>query len=408
MPSSYVILMFMAAALATAGAWCIRAIVRRNMHLWLGSQLRQSIRRRVSRPALDSSAPIHVFICIADHFEPAWGGASDLEADRRLEAWVREYPVSLGSFQDSDGRPPRHTFFYPIDQYEPRHVDALAGLCRQGFGDVEIHLHHDRDTAENLERTLRRFTQIFADRHGLLSRWPDGRIAYGFVHGNWALDNSRPDGRWCGVDNELTILQRTGCYADFTLPSAPSATQTRTINSIYYARGMDGCHKSHDRGIRARVGDRDPKGLLLIQGPLRLWWPRIGRPRVENGCLQGGQPPSMRRLDQWIRAGVQVAGRPDWTFVKLHTHGAKEENRRVLLGPAGVEFHRSLAVRAAQDPRFKYHYVTAQEMYNLAKAGEFGWSGSVIDACKFAVSSNSLSTGTDMSSLQQIGALRPV
>ena len=30
--------------------------------------------------------------------------------------------------------------------------------------------------------------------------------AYAFVHGNWALDNSRPDGRWCGIDAELPRL----------------------------------------------------------------------------------------------------------------------------------------------------------------------------------------------------------
>ena len=71
-----------------------------------------------------------------------------------------------------------------------------------------------------------------AERHGLLSRDRyTGEVGYGFIHGNWALDNSRPDGRMCGVDNELDVLRETGCYADFTLPSAPSPTQTRKINS---------------------------------------------------------------------------------------------------------------------------------------------------------------------------------
>ena len=363
-------------AVVMALVWQVRS---RNMHRWLWTFLRQEIKRWWASNPSQQAGPTHVLLCIADHFEPAWGDAPDAVADERVEAWLREYPLALGSFRDSDGRPPRHTFFYPIDQYEPRHVDALASLCGRGFGEVEIHLHHDRDTAENLERTLLRFSKLFAERHGVLGRWDDGRVSYGFVHGNWALDNSRPDGRWCGVNNEIDVLRRTGCYADFTLPSAPDVSQTSTINSIYYAVGKPGCCKSHDAGTVVGTSPPPENGLLMIQGPLRLWWPAKARkPRIENGCLQRGQPPSMERLDQWIKAGVRVEGRPDWVFVKLHTHGAKEQNRNVLLGKAAIEFHGALAQRMARDPNFCVHYVTAREMFNLIKAAEAGWTGSVI------------------------------
>ncbi|HQY87789.1 MAG TPA: hypothetical protein PK402_03970, partial [Tepidisphaeraceae bacterium] len=254
------------------------------------------------------------------------------------------------------------------------------------FGEVEIHLHHDHDTAENLDHTLRRFSKLFSERHGLLGRATDGRPAYGFVHGNWALDNSRPDGRWCGVNHELDVLSRTGCYADFTLPSAPDATQTRRINSIYYAVSNSRGRKSHDVGIDVGTAPAPPGALMLIQGPLLLSWSR-GRlkPRIENGCIQRGQVPTMARLDQWIKANVHVAQRPDWVFVKLHTHGATEANQKVLLGDAMVEFHRSLARRAAQDERFRFHYVTAREMYNLAKAAEAGWQGPILSARDFCI-----------------------
>jgi hypothetical protein len=91
----------------------------------------------------------------------------------------------------------------------------------------------------------------------------------------------------------------------------------------------------------------------------------------------------MRRLDLWLRAGVRVPARPDWLFVKLHTHGAPERNQRVLLGPEMVAFHEGLARRAREDPSFCYHYVTAREMYNLARAAEAGWAGSVDEARDF-------------------------
>src|SRR5262249_25668341 len=180
--------------------------------------------------------------------------------------------------------------------------------------------------------------------------------------------NSRPDGRCCGVNNELDVLRETGCYADLTMPSYPSPTQTRKVNSLYYAVDDPRRPKSHDRGLD--VGDAAPpdNALLLIQGPLVLDWSRRKgglTPRVENGCLQGNQAPILDRVEAWLRAGIQVPSRPDWYFVKLHTHGAPEANQRVLLGEAMVEFHRSLARKAEADPRFHFHYVTAREMFNL-------------------------------------------
>ena len=362
--------LLVAAFLAGGMLWQMR---RRNLHKWIGAYVRQELRRGFRRRT-GSPTGLDVFICIADHFEPHAGGADDAIADARVSAWTDCYADVLGEFRDSGGRPPRHTFFYPIDQYVPHHVDALTELCRDGYGEIEIQLHHDHDTAGNLESTLRRFTDLFASQHGLLGRLrSDQQIMYGFVHGNWALDNSRPDGRWCGVDDELGVLRRTGCYADFTFPSAPDVTQPRKINSIYYATGRPGRCKSHDSGIDVRAAKPHDDGLMIIQGPLRLRRAKgTWNLRIENGCLQRTQPPTADRLDEWLRAGVEVVGRSDWRFIKLHTHGAIEANRQVLLGQPVAGLHRELARRAALDGNFRYHYVTAREMYNLVKVAEAG------------------------------------
>lgn len=322
---------------------------------------------------------VHVLLCIADHFEPGNGGASRRQAADRVARWVDQYPKLFGSFRDADNRPPRHTFFYPVEMYQENEVDSIAQLCRDGFGEVEIHLHHDNDTAANLRRALLDAKHLLSTRHGLLSRARgEGEIRYAFVHGNWALDNSRPDGRYCGVNNELDILRQTGCYGDFTLPSYPSPTQTRKVNSIYYACDNPLKPKSHDWGVEVGTAPAPADSLLMFQGPLLLDWRRrkFGvLPRVENGCIQANQSPSMARLDHWIRAGVRVRTRADWYFVKLHTHGATEANQRVLLGDSMVRFHEDLARRARQDRRFHFHYVTAREMYNLARAAAEGYAG---------------------------------
>jgi len=341
------------------------------------------------RNRVPTDRPLHVLLCIADHYEPRCGRVPAAQANARVATWVEKYPVLFGRFRDSDDQPPQQSFFFPIDEYDADHVDALAGLCRAGFGEVDIHLHHDHDTAAALRQRLLEFVQRFRDRHGLLARERHtGQARYGFIHGNWALDNSRPDGRWCGVNNELDILRQTGCYADFTLPSAPSPAQTRKINSLYYACDNPLAPKSHDWGVDVGRAAPPPDSLLLIQGPLLLNWRnrKAGLlPHIENGCLQATQPPTLERLDLWLRAGVQVPARPDWFFVKLHTHGATEANQAVMLGRPMVEFHEALAQRAARDPYFHYHYVTAREMYNLVKAAEAGWPGTVAAARDFAL-----------------------
>ena len=349
------------AAGMTAGAAGVYAGLRRkNLHLWLPGAIFSS----GTGNRFDGVQDIYIAIC--DHFEPQWGRPEKSVAIGRVDDWCREYPRQFERFRDSSGRPPQHTFFFPADEYQPEYLDRLAELCRAGFGDVDVHLHHDHDTAENLRQTLLDFKQTLHHRHELLRQDPrTGEVVYGFIHGNWALCNSRPDGRWCGVNEEVDILRQTGCYADFTLPSAPSATQTRTINSIYYANNCPGRAKSHETGIRARVGQVPPaESLLLIQGPLGLNWRnrKAGLiPRIENADLTAANPPTWDRFQHWRRAGVHVEGAPGSVFIKLHTHGCKPSNSKMWLGGAAAAFHEQLAKQAAEG-RFRFHYVTAWEM----------------------------------------------
>jgi len=344
------------------------------MQRWLGAYY---LHQRPRPLTLESGRPLNVFIAVCDHYEPEWGRPDHATSVARVDRWVTDYPRLFEQFHDVRGQVPQHTFFYPQDEYKPEYLDRLVELCHAGFGDIDIHLHHDQDTAASLHDKLAGFRDTLFHRHGTLRRDPrTGNIVYGFIHGNWALCNSRPDGRWCGVDQELTVLQETGCYADFTMPSAPSPTQISLINSIYYARDLPGQRASHRFGQLARVGQTAPEDeLLLIQGPLAPDWSRrrLGVfPRIENGDLHGGRPGNLQRLKLWLRAGVHVAGRPDWLFVKLHTHGCKTGNIDTLLGPEMQQFHADLARLHNDQPQFRYHYVTAWELAQLVHQAEAG------------------------------------
>ncbi|MBI3320803.1 MAG: hypothetical protein HYZ91_00880 [Candidatus Omnitrophica bacterium] len=340
--------------------------------IWLPAYLRSRL--------IHSSGvrPTHVMFCLVDHFEPDWNHATLDEQLARVERWAAAYPALAARHRDADGCHPRHSFFYPAEVYQPAVAERLARLCRDGFGEVEMHLHHDGDTSETLAKRLERAKTDFA-RHGLLARdRSTGAVRFGFIHGNWALDNARRDGKWCGVNNELSLLHALGCYADFTLPSAPSETQTRKINSLYYALDDPRAPKSHDTGCDVRVG-RAPNGeLLIVQGPLTLNWRRRKYgllPRIENGELSASNPPSPERVDLWIRASIHVVGREEWVFVKVHTHGAKPSNAEALLGGSLEAMWTSLETRSTAARAFRLHYVTAREMYNIIKAAERGESG---------------------------------
>src|SRR5215469_170404 len=137
---------------------------------WLPAYAWQRIFRR---PATQKSH-IHLIMAIADHFEPSMthdGRCVDWrEQKRRLNEWCRDYPSVAGSWTDSDGFCLRHTYFYPAEQYDENLITILAEHCHQGWGEIEIHLHHgvrEPDSAENTRKTLVRFRDCLA-AHGCL------------------------------------------------------------------------------------------------------------------------------------------------------------------------------------------------------------------------------------------------
>jgi len=336
----------------------------------------------------DSVALRHVMFCFVDHFEPDWKNADKQQQTRRVDRWVKEYPDLASKHTDTDGCHPRHTFFYPAEVYQKEHLDKLAKICQEGFGEVEVHLHHDQDNEESLVSKLEKAKKDFA-AHGLLGRdKKSGETRYGFIHGNWALNNSREDRRWCGVNNETELLQKTGCYADFTLPSAPSETQTAKINSLYYAKSSSETPKGHNKGSDVEFGCNHADGLIMIQGPLALNFKRGLKPRIENGDITGHNPPTENRIDLWVNQQISVKNLPDWVFVKVHTHGAQENNMEGLLGSSLEQLWSYLETKYNDGVQYALHYVSAREMYNIIKAAEDGCSGNPGNYRDYKIESN--------------------
>jgi hypothetical protein len=332
----------------------------RHAEIWLAPYLRD---RR--RKALRSAKPKRAWVALTDHYEPLGMGASRATALGRVARWRDKWPrIADDAPRDTAGQQAQYSFFYPQEEYRRDLLDGIAEITRLGVGDVEVHLHHDHEQRDAFVRKVTEFCRRLKDDHGLLHQ-QDGHTVFGFIHGNWALDNSRPDGKWCGLNGEITLLRDLGCYADFTMPSAPSPTQGRIVNQIYWCTNNSGnLPKSYDHGIEATVGGGRRGDLLMITGPLGVRFGQRLLPRLETGELAGYDLPTPARVHQWFDLAPVIG---DDLFLKLYTHGAQERNFEPLLNGGFSNLFRWLAEEA--DRRgIEIHWATAWQMYQAANA----------------------------------------
>jgi hypothetical protein len=325
--------------------------------------------------------PTRLWVSITDHYEPLGGKVSNDTARNRVRRWQEAWPrIADQAPRDVDGKRPCYTFFYPQEEYRAELIAPLAEMTRDGIGDVEVHIHHDKDTATSFVSKMSSFCRTLREHHGLLHDH-NGSLVFGFIHGNWALDNSHPAGIGCGVTGEIELLRDLGCYADFTMPSIPSPTQGRVINQVYWCTGTPGRPKAFDRGIEATVGGGTQGDLLMITGPLGLRYSGRLIPRLEMGEIAANDPPTKYRVKRWLDLAPRIGGE---IFLKLYTHGAREDNADVLLGtPAkasGLQEMFQWLHEAAQERRIELHWASAYEMFRATEALTHGSRASAVSS----------------------------
>lgn len=338
----------------------------KGMDHWLPGYVASAWARRGEGSA---TGPVHVMFLTADHFEP--GNRAGL-----VPAWAERYVKLAAAHRDSDGRPPQHTWFYPADQFHRSEMAELARLCRAGYGEVELHLHHGYDTYDSLKDKLEKAERDFGAAGALTSDQPPGH-AFAFIHGNLSLDNSRGD-YFCGVDSEMTLLQEQGCFADFTFPSLERKSQPSMVNRIYYAVDDPSQPGSYLAGGAEMEVGKKHRGLLIFCGPLVIDfgdWCHIFYPAIDPADTEPTNLPTPHRVDRWVKAGVHVRGRPEWVFVKTWVHGAKRAAWPIVVGAEADRMFSYLESRYNDGRSYVLHYVTAREAYNIAKAAEAGKTG---------------------------------
>lgn len=332
----------------------------RHAEIWFPGYLGSRMQR-----LLHPTSPKRVWLAMCDHFEPLWAKPDIITARNRVTLWRRKWPeIAARVTRDSARAAPKHTFFFPQEEYRPEFLEALVELTRAGVADVEVHIHHEGEGRVEFIRKMTCFCRVLHEEHGLLRSREDGRLAFGFIHGNWALDNSLPRGRWCGLNDEISILRDLGCYADFTMPSGNSPSQASTVNTVYWSTDDPLRSKSHDTGVPAAVSGGVKGDLLMIPGPLGLRWRDRPLPRMETGELASTDLPTPYRVKRWFELAPRLG---EEVFVKLYTHGAQEKNSSVLLG-GGLERMFSLVAAEADARGWQFYWVSAWEMYRSIDA----------------------------------------
>ena len=259
--------------------------------------------------------------------------------------------------RDSDGRPVQHTWFYPVEQPNDQYLLDVRNLVESGYGEVEFHLHHGND---DWQSALAKYDHgvNYLQQFGF-SKTVDGQTRFAFIHGNNSLDNSLGE-KW-GVDRELEMLRRLGCFADFTFPNTWDWSQPSLVNKIYWAVDDDS-PKSYRTGHILSQAHPFTGDLLMFTGPVMIR-PTI-RPNklffvIDDADIHPTFPARRDRADSWVDAGVPVDGKPEWVFIKVSGHAAASEaSTNDVLGPQFEDALSHLESRYNDGRNYILHYVT--------------------------------------------------
>ena len=327
--------------------------------------------------AITNDRAVDVMVAIVDHFEPT-DKKGDEHAAQSVQRWCEDYGKIIASHTDSDGVSPQHSWFHRFEYLNPKCLEKLSWATFNQWGEVEFHLHHGYDTHETFSEKINNGLDLANQFGAMLTAELRPQRRFGYIAGNWALDNGRFDDSKSGCNTELLALRQNGCFADFTFPAIGTVAQPKMSNSIYYATDC-ARPKSYDTGTPVQVNGSTEGDLMIIQGISLLDWENG---YIEASAIESFAEPNAHRIKNWIRGNVHVAGRPEWIFVKLHTHGI--QSRQAWFGKSFKKMFLDMESEWKRPP-FRLHYVTAREMYNIIKAAEAGHSGNPNDFRNFLV-----------------------
>jgi hypothetical protein len=121
----------------------------------------------------------------------------------------------------------------------------------------------------------------------------------------------------------------------------------------------------------------------MITGPLGLRYSKRFIPRMEMGEIAFNDPPTPYRVKRWLDLAPRVGGD---IFLKLYTHGAREDNADALLGTAtrlgGLPQMFQWLHEACQERQIELHWASAYGMFCAIEALTQGAAGAFSETDK--------------------------
>lgn len=134
---------------------------------------------------------------------------------------------------------PVHDLYFDNTTFAQEEEDLLDFLAEQPDLDFHMHLHHEWWTSSKCtgwpvdeDSDYKRIEAVLTMYMDHMCRHiPFNRGAWGFVHGCWSLNAS--DRSICNLTNEILLLQKLGCFGDFSFPAGRPWCDPQSIKTPF-------------------------------------------------------------------------------------------------------------------------------------------------------------------------------
>ena len=333
------------------------------------------------------STPIDIIFSSVNRFDPIDAGDDPELQTSIIKQWAELYPAIINGVLDSDGYPPKNTWFCPADESLSEILHPLLNLCDNGFGEMEVMIDIGGEPAVQDINKLARIIEKY--RHNGIPELENRNQTLNFAIITAVKEPIAQIEEREKVRKVLTSSEDLGGYADFTSP-VHSMIKRRKLNRIYdlseQSRGPDKDEVAKSPGENSR----DPGLFLNFPGPLFFNYENYSLlPYMDNAEISSEKPFERKRVENWIKANVHVAGKPEWLFLRTSTRGAKPDIANMLLGDDGRQMYMQLVDKFSY-PDYRLHFVTAREAYNIAAAAIDGHGGNPNDYRDYKIKPYSL------------------
>ena len=267
--------------------------------------------------------------------------ADDAHGRRARGGVVRGYPRLAREFRDADGRPPRHSFFFPGEQYAPHYLeragDAGARRLRRGRAAPAPRRRHRRklraDIADYLRQVRRARPPVARQRRAAALRVHPRQLVPGQRAPRRPLVRRR---RRDPAPVRHRLLRRL--HVSRRRPTSRS----RTSSTRSTGRRAISARRAPTRRASARASARRKRDrILMIEGPLAL--ARRRELGVTHRERRRARPAIRRRpsaVRNWVGAGDPRRGAAGVGLRQgAHARRAREERRACCSATARRAMH---------------------------------------------------------------------